>query len=197
MLVEGNKISDLSASTSSWREPRRHSADCLSGIDRRNGRSTLWCFLPNSSCSHSRRFHAMKEPPGNILTCYVRLAPFNQPLPNTQPSKNSGLDLPESWSWKIWIFGWLGVHMTHMTGAKWWVPTGRIFRFALELHCTGCTGYVTLSHVVSLCRTQGARSTRWNWDQSSNVRSSFKGLIYIYIYELNKGMKQWLEVPAS
>ena len=73
-----------------------------------------------------------------------------------------------------------------------WVPTGRIVPFALGLHCTGCTGYVTLSHVVSLCRTHGARSTRWNWDQCSNVRSSCKGLIYIqyiYIYNINKKKK--------
>jgi len=35
------------------------------------------------------------------------------------------------------------------------------------------TDYVTLSHVVSLCRTHGARTTRWNWDQRFNVWSSF------------------------
>ena len=63
-----------------------------------------------------------------------------------------------------------------------WVPTGRIFRFTLELPCTGWADYVTLSHVVSLCRTHGARTTRLNWDQCSNVRSSSKGVIYIYIY---------------
>jgi len=141
------------------------------------------CIWPDHHASGSRSNRKLGEPATHNLNNPTRrrFEFWSNALHSLRPffSANSSFKFkswPEQNAAKFQMFSSLRSDIFH---CPWrlllhsWVPTGRTGCVPWDTLKTGCTDYVTLSHVVSLYRTHGARTTRWNWDQCSNARSSF------------------------